>query len=175
MAVLLTLAVLVIMPRPDVKVKPVLAAEGGQRARVAELQAQLLASPGDVAASLELADIFLDARRPDWAMATLGAALAGAPRDHRLLFRHSLALVDHFEAAPAFRAATEALTLCRAGSVAPCSEVERSRIELLVATLDRIKGIPLREDPNSAREQIMKSLRPAYLPPAKQPARQPTK
>ena len=163
-AVLLLLGVLVVLPRPDVKVKPVLAADGGVRERVAELQTRLLAAPGDTAASLDLADIFLDARRPDWALAALGGALAASPRDHRLLLRQSLAFADHFEAAPAHRSAADALALCRNGSSAPCGELERGRLELMVATLERVKGLDWRKDPNSARESIMKSLRPAYLP-----------
>jgi hypothetical protein len=163
LAVLLLLGVAILMPRPDVRVKPALAVAAEDRDRVAELQTKLLGSPGDANAALELADIFLDAHHPDWALPALTAALAAHPDDHRLHSRRALALVDHFEARPASEAGTRALSLCRQGSSVPCGEGERSRLELLVATLERIKHIDLRKDPNSAKEQILKALRPAYI------------
>jgi hypothetical protein len=164
LAVLLLLGVLILMPRPDVRVQPALRVAPEERDRVAELQTKLLGNPTDVTAALELADIYLDAHHPDWALPPLTAALAAHPDDHRLLSRRSLALVDHFEARPAYDAASRALALCRQGSAAPCGEGERSRLELLVATLDRIKHLDMRKDPNSAKEQILKALRPAYIP-----------
>jgi hypothetical protein len=168
LAILLLLGVAIVMPRPDVKVKPALAVEDSQRDRAAELQSRLLQEPTDAEASLELADIFLDARRPDWALATLSPAVEAHPGDHRLASRRSLALADHFEARPAFDSATRALSLCRSGSTAKCGEGELARLELLVSTLDRIKNLDMRKDPNTAREQIMKALRPTYIP--KRPA-----
>jgi hypothetical protein len=161
-AVLLLLAVVVLMPRPDVRVQIALP-DADQRQRVAELQTTLLAKPGDAPAALELADIFLDARHPDWALAALSEALAAHPDDHRLHGRRSLALADHFDARGAYQSGARALALCRTGSIAPCGEGERSRLELLVATLDRVKDIDMRKDPNSAKDQIIKGLRPAYL------------
>jgi hypothetical protein len=162
--VLLLLAAIVALPRPDVKVQPLLRVDAGQRDRVAELQTTLLAAPGAAAPALELADIFLDARHPDWALAALSGALGAHPDDHRLLSRRSLALADFFQAPAAYQAASRALELCRAGSAAPCGEGERSRLELLVATLERIKDIDMRSDPNTAKERILKVLRPTYVP-----------
>jgi len=168
LAILLLLGVAIVMPRPDVKVKPALAVDVTQRDRAAELQTRLLQQPTDADASLELADIFMDAHRPDWALATISGALEAHPGDHRLAQRRSLALADHFEARPAFESATRALALCRSGSTAPCGEGELARLELLVSTLDRIKNIDMRKDPNAAKEQILKALRPTYIP--KRPA-----
>ena len=173
LAVLLLLAVAVVLPRPDVRVQPALKVDAVARDRVAELQTKLLQSAGDVDASLELADIFLDARHPEWALAALSGALEAHPDDHRLVSRRSLALADHFEGRLAFQAASRALALCQGGSSVPCGEGERSRLELLVATLDRIKNIDMRQDPNSAKEQILKALRPAYLP-SKKTGKKPT-
>jgi hypothetical protein len=169
LAILLLLAVAIVLPRPDVRVKAALAVDASSRDRVAELQTRLLQEPGDAEASLELADIFLDARRPDWALASLSKAAEAHPQDHRLASRRSLALADHFEARPAFDSATRALELCRAGSSVTCGEGELARLELLVSTLDRIKNIDMRKDPNSAKAEILKALRPTYLPPKKKP------
>jgi hypothetical protein len=163
-AVLLLLGVAIVLPRPDVRVQPALKVEAAQRDRVAELQTRLLQAPDDSEASLELADIFMDTRHPDWALASLSGAIDAHPRDHRLVSRRSLALADHFEARAAYDSAARALELCRGGSTAPCGEGEQSRLELLVGTLERIKDIDMRKDPNAAKERILKALRPAYIP-----------
>jgi hypothetical protein len=172
LAVLLLLGVAIAMPRPDVNVRPALAVDPADRDRIAELQTRLLQAPEDADAALALADIFLDAQHPDWALATLSTPIDAHQADHRLLSRRSLALAQHYQGRPAFDTATRALALCEKGSSAPCGEGERARLELLVATLDRIKNLDVRANPNAAKEQLLKALRPAYIPkkPAKAPA-----
>jgi hypothetical protein len=162
--VLMLLAAILVLPRPDVKVQPTLYGDVWQRDRVAELQTTLLASPGEVTPSLELADIFLDTRHPDWALAALSGALSAHPDDHRLLSRRSLALADFFQAPAAYQAASRALALCRNGSAAPCGDGERSRLEVLVATLERVKDLDMRADPNTAKDRLIKAMRPTFLP-----------
>ena len=164
LAVLGLVAVAVLLPRPDVTVQPALKLDGDRRLRVAELEAELAARPGELDASLELGDLFIDGHRPDWALATLQEATDRAPRDHRLYAQRAVALAEHFEATPAFAAADKALALCRSGSSAPCTETERTRLELLHATLERVSGLDMRRDPNTARVRIMQALRPAYIP-----------
>jgi hypothetical protein len=170
LAVLLLVAVAVLLPRPDVKVQPGLRLDSERTLRVAELEAQLSANPGDPTASLELADLFLDAKRPDWALAAVTPALEREPHDHRLYGRRSIALADHFEAGPAYQAVAKALSLCDSGSTTPCSETERSRLQLLHDTLDTVKDVDMRTDPDTARERIMKALHPAYIPRGKKAA-----
>jgi hypothetical protein len=160
-AVLLLLAVVVIMPRPDVEVQAALKVDPAERDRVAELQT---APPGQTAPALELADIYMDTHHPDWALAALADALAAHPDDHRLHSRKALALADHYEAGKAYQAAVTAQGLCRAGSAAPCGETERARLDLLVSTLDRVKDLDLRKNPNEAKERVLKALRPTFIP-----------
>ena len=164
LAILVLLAVAILMPRPDVKVKPALAEDSPIRQRVAELQAQLAGSPGDSAAALELAGVFMDVMHPEWALAALDSALAAHPDDHRLHLARSLAFVDHFEAGYAYAEAMRALTLCEGGSAVPCDEAERGRMMILKNTLNRIKHMDMRRDPNSAKDQIIKGLRPTFVP-----------
>ncbi len=164
LAILLLLAVAILLPRPDVKVKPVLPPDPAVRQRVAELQSEILATPGNVPAALELADIFMDLRHPDWALASLEGALDAHPDDHRLHHLASLALADHFEPAHAYTEAGKALTLCESGSAVACGEAERGRLDLLKSTLERIKNMDMRRDPNSAKEQLIKALRLTYIP-----------
>lgn len=181
LAVLALVAVAVLIPRPDVRATPALRISSDRLERVAELEAQLAASPGDASTALELADHFLDGHRPDWALATVTSALLRSPQDHRLHGRRSLALAEHFEAAPAYDAASRALALCDAGSSVKCTDAERTRLQLLHGTLARVRDLDMRKDPNTARARIMKGLHPVYLPdqkkkpaaPAPSPAAQP--
>ncbi len=164
LAILALLAVAILMPRPDVKVKPALAESSPVRQRVAELQAQLVGSPADPGPALELAGIFMDVAHPEWALATLDSALAAHPDDHRLHLARSLAFVDFFEAGYAYAEAMRAITLCESGSAAPCDEADHGRMVILKSTLNRIKHMDMRRDPNSAKEQIIKGLRATFVP-----------
>ena len=164
--VLLLLATLVVMPRPDATVKTALALAPERRERAAELQAHLLGNPDDLPASLELADLFLDGHRPDWALATVGHLLPAHADDYRLQLRRAVAYADRFEAAPAFAAADRALNLCNGApvpGVPPCDEAVRGRINLLRDTLDRIKGLDMRSNLALAKDKIFEGLHPVWL------------
>jgi len=164
LAVLVLLAVAILMPRPDVKVKPAFAENSPARQRIAELQTQLLATPTNSGAALELAGLFMDVGHPEWALASLDSALAAHPDDHRLHLARSLAFVDHFEAGYAYGEATRAIALCEGGSAVPCDDAEHTRMVILKTTLDRIKHMDMRRDPNSAKDQIIKGLRSTFVP-----------
>ena len=164
LAVLVLLAIAILMPRPDVKVKPALPDGSPARPRIAELQAQQMASPTDAATALELAGVLMDVGHPEWALASLDSALAAHPDDHRLHLARSLAYVDHFEAGYAYAEAARAITLCESGSAVPCDESEHGRMVILKNTLDRIKHMDIRRDPNSAKDQIIKGLRSTFVP-----------
>jgi hypothetical protein len=164
LAILVLLAVAILMPRPNVKVKPALPENSPARQRIAELQAQLMSKPADTAPALELAGIFMDITHPEWALATLDSVLAAHPDDHRIHLARSLAFVDHFEAGYAYGEAVRALTLCEEGSLVPCDEAEHGRMVILKNTLARIKNMDMRRDPNSAKDQIIKGLRSTFIP-----------
>ena len=164
LAILALLAVAILMPRPDVKVKPALAESSPARQRIAGLQAQLAGAPADSDTALELAGIFMDVQHPEWALAALDSALAAHPDDHRLHLARSLAFVDHFEAGYAYGEAMRAITLCETGSIVPCDESEHGRMVILKNTLQRIKNMNMRQDPNTAKEHIIKGLRSTFVP-----------
>ncbi len=161
---LVLLAVAILIPRPDIKVKPALPEDSPARQRIAELQAQAMANPTDTNAALDLAGIFMDIGHPEWALASLDSVLAAHPDDHRIHLARSLAFVDHFEAGYAYAEAMRAITLCESGSIAPCDEADHGRIVILKNTLDRIKNMDMRRDPNSAKDQIIKGLRSTFIP-----------
>ena len=177
--VILLLATVVLLPRPDASAKPALVLEPEQRARVAELQSTLIGRPEAVEASLELANLFLDGRRPDWTIATVTAALAHHPNDYRLHHLKAIAYADRFEGQPAFEAAERATALCEqrpppAGAPA-CGEAAGARLALLTSTLAEIAKVDMKKQPYLAKEKIFKTLHPTFIPrpPAAKTAPQP--
>jgi len=166
--VILLLATVVLLPRPDASVKPALVLEPEQRARVAELQSTLLARPEAVEASLELANLFLDGRRPDWTLVTVTAAIAHHPNDYRLHHLKAIAYADRFEGQPAFEAAERAAALCEqrpapAGAPA-CGEAAGARLALLTSTLAEVAKVDMKKQPYLAKEKIFKTLHPTFIP-----------
>jgi hypothetical protein len=95
--VIILLATVLLIPRPGVTVKPALALDSERRERVAELQSTLVGQPDATEPALELAHIYLDGHRPDWALATVGAALRAHADDYRLHHVRAIAYADRFE------------------------------------------------------------------------------
>jgi len=171
--VIVLLAAVVLMPRPDASVKPALSLDSERRARVAELQSLLIGRPDNVDASLELANIFLDAHRPDWALATVTAAAKYHPNDYRVHHVRAIAYADRFEGEPAFAAAQRAAELCEAtpppAGTPVCGDAARSRIALLSATLEEVAKVDMKKQPYLAKERIFKSLHPTFIPKPRPP------
>jgi hypothetical protein len=171
--VVILLATVLLMPRPDASVKPALTVDAERRERVAELQSVLVGKPEDVAASLELANIYLDGHRPDWALAAATAALKFHPDDFRVQHVRAIAYADRFESAPAYEAAQSALALCEKATTAPaCDDANHSRIALLVSTLKSIANVDMRAAPYAAKERIFHELHPVFVPKPKKPKAQ---
>src|SRR5215471_15151063 len=166
--VILLLATVVLMPRPDVTVKAALQVDPELRDRVAELQSILVVHPDATEPALEAANIYLDGHRPDWALATVDGALKAHPDDYRLHHLRAIAYADRFEGQPAFAAAATALELCErvpppAGAPA-CGEAARARLGLLRSTLEAVAKVDMRNQPYLAKERIFESLHPAFIP-----------
>ena len=176
--VMILLATIILMPRPDASVKPALNVDAELRERVAELQSFLIGKPDDVGASLELANIYLDGHRPDWALSTATAAAKFHPGDFRLQHVRAIAYADRFESAPAYEAAQAALALCEgapAGGAPACDDASHSRIALLVSTLKSIANVDMRNAPYAAKDRIFHELHPAFVPkPKTKPPKRPS-
>jgi hypothetical protein len=172
--IIVLLAAVVLMPRPDASVKPALALDPERRARVAELQSILIGRPDAVDASVELANIFLDGHRPDWALAAVSAAAKYHPSDYRIHHLRAIAYADRFEGEPAFDAVQKAVQLCDvtpppAGAPA-CGDAARSRLGLLAATLEEVSKVDMKKHPHIAKERIFKTLHPTFIPKPRPPA-----
>jgi len=159
--VFLMIAVAVLLPRPDVKVKPALGLGPAERDRLALLQVAAAKGPLDTEAALEMSDLLMDGGRPDWALSVITRALDEAPRDHRLHLRRAMALAERFETEPAFKASERALALCE--SSAGCSASEVARLRYLKSSLKSISGIDIRENANLAKERLIRGLRSTRL------------
>jgi hypothetical protein len=172
--VIILLATIVLMPRPDASVKPALALDPERRARVAELQSILIGRPDAVDASVEMANIFLDGHRPDWALATVSAAARYHANDYRLHHLRAIAYADRFEGEPAFDAVKRAVELCDAtpppAGAPVCGDAARSRLALLAATLEEVSKVDMKKHPHIAKERIFKTLHPTFIPKPKPPS-----
>jgi hypothetical protein len=166
--VIALLAAIVLMPRPDATVKPALAVDPDLRARVAELQSTLVGKPDDVAAALELSNIYLDGHRPDWALATVTTQLKHHPSDYRLHHLRAIAYADRFEGEPAHDASVQALSLCEKSPAPPapaaCGDAARTRLALLETTLKAVAGVDMKKQPYLAKERIFETLHPTFIP-----------
>jgi hypothetical protein len=166
--VLLLLATVLLMPRPDATVKPALALDPELRDRVAELQSMLVGQPDSIDAAIELANIYLDGHRPDWALATLTGVTRAHPEDYRLYHLRAIAYADRFEGQPAFEAASKAMELCErvpppAGTPI-CGEDARARLALLKSSAQAVAGVDMKNQPYLAKERIFQQLHPVFLP-----------
>jgi len=166
--VLLLLATVLLMPRPDATVKPALAVDPELVERVAELQSVLVGKPDDADAALALANIYLDGHRPDWALATVGPLARARPDDYRFQHLRAIAYADRFEGAPAFDAASAALRLCERtpppAGVPACGEAAHARLALLRSALESVAGVDMKNQPYLAKDRIFRELHPVYVP-----------
>jgi Flp pilus assembly protein TadD len=165
---IILLATILLIPRPDATVKAALGVDPERRQRVAELQSQLIGRPDDAEATVELANIYLDGHRPDWALATVTQALRYHGSDYRLYHLRAIAFADRFEGEPAFEAAKQALALCErepapAGAPA-CGEATHGRLALLTTTLEAVARVDMKKQPYLAKEKIFEKLHPTYIP-----------
>jgi len=128
----------------------------------------LIGRPDAVDASRELANIFLDGHRPDWALVTLTAAAKYHPNDYRLHNLRAIAYADRFEGAPAFEAVQRAVELCDATPPPPggavCGDAARGRLALLAAALEEVSKVDMKKQPYLAKERIFKTLHPTFIP-----------
>ncbi|HTA20495.1 MAG TPA: tetratricopeptide repeat protein [Polyangia bacterium] len=166
--VLVLLATVLLMPRPDATVKAALAVDPELRDRVAELQSILAGKPDSVDAAIELANVYLDGHRPDWALATVSPLVAAHPDDYRLQHLRAIAYADRFEGAPAFAAATQALALCErqpAPTGAPaCGDAAHARLVLLRSALESVAAVDMKNQPYLAKDRIFRELHPVFVP-----------
>ena len=166
--IIILLATVLLMPRPDASVKPALTLDPERRARVAELQSILIGKPDSVDASLELANLFLDGHRPDWALAVVTAAAKVHPNDYRVHNVRAIAYADRFEGEPAFLAAQRAAELCDAepppAGAPACGDAARSRLTLLAAALQEVSKVDMKKQPYIAKDRIFKTLHPTFIP-----------
>jgi hypothetical protein len=156
------LAVVVLMPRPGVVVQAAVEKlDRETEQRIAELQAALLGDPQNLAAAIEVAEIYRTIHRPEWALATLGPFRERAAADYRVFFGIAMAQAERFELADAHDALGRALAACarNAGPV-PCGAAPEARMRMVHMGLQRVidSKIDPRKHPEVVAEAMFGSL-----------------
>jgi hypothetical protein len=160
---LVALAFVVLIPRPSVEVKPAVEKlDANTERRIAELQAALLGDPKDLEAAIEVAEIYREVHRPEWALATLGPLRANATNDYRVWFGISMAHAERFEFEDAYRTLGQALAACGKGQgAAACGAAAETRMRLVYTGLKRImdQKIDPHRHPELVQEIMYQTLR----------------
>jgi len=80
----------------------------------------------------------------------------------------AIAYADRFEGEPAFEAVQRAVELCEAepapAGAAPCGAAAHSRLGLLAAALQEVSKVDMKKQPYLAKERILKTLHPTFIP-----------
>jgi hypothetical protein len=178
---LAALAVVLLMPRPGVKVMAAVEKlDGATQQRIAELQAVLLRDPQNLEAAVEVAEVYRTIHRPEWAVATLGPFRERAAADFRVCFGIAMAQAERFELAEAHQAMGRALAACakNAGPV-QCGPAPEARMRMVQMGLQRVMDskVDPRRHPEVVAEAMYGSLRSTSIDkirtsgkPAKAPA-----
>ncbi|MDB4968231.1 MAG: hypothetical protein JWN44_3920 [Myxococcales bacterium] len=147
-------AVVVLLPSGSLVAKPALVGDKIELDRVAALEDARFAAPDDVEKSLALADAYLRAEHPDWALETTSQfAEAG---DHRIHLTRATAYAERLQPTDAVAAAERASDACEREGAARCSSAERVRIGLVAAPMQALldQKIDPRKDPKRARAAV---------------------
>lgn len=147
-------AVVVLLPKGALVAKPALVGNKVDLDRVAMLEDARFAAPNDLNRALALADAYLAASHPDWALETT-AQFADAD-DFRLHLSRATAYADRLQPLPAAKEARQAYAACdRAGS-SRCGGAARVRISLVAGPMQALldRGIDPRKDPAAARAAV---------------------
>jgi hypothetical protein len=146
-------AIVVLLPSGSLVAKPALVGDKIELDRVAALEDARFAEPGDVDRALALADAYLRAEHPDWALETT-AQFEGAG-DHRVHLVRATAYAERLQANEAVAEAERATAACdREGP--RCDFAARVRIGIVEGPMRTLvdRKIDPRKDPKAARAAV---------------------
>ena len=137
------LVIALLLPSRDADVLAALRLPSASADRLIVLETQHRDGTPTVDDALEMAVLYIEGRRPDWAIHLIDRVLKVHPNDHRLFSRKAMALAEHLDGTPAHAAAAKALLLCESGSAAPCPPHERQKLMLLEQITRETTGVDL--------------------------------
>jgi hypothetical protein len=146
-------AVVVLLPSGSLVAKPALVGDKIELDRVAALEDARFVDPTNPDRALALADAYLRAEHPEWALAT--TAQFASAGDHRVHLLRATAYAEELHAAEAVAEAARATAACdREGD--KCDTAARVRIGVVAAPMQALvdSGIDPRKDPKAARAAV---------------------
>jgi len=146
-------AIVVLLPSGSLVAKPALVGDKIELDRVAALEDARFADPTNPDRALALADAYLRAEHPEWALAT--TAQFAADGDHRVHLLRATAFAEELHAHEAVAEAARATAACdREGD--KCDTAARVRIGVVAAPMQALvdSGIDPRKDPKAARAAV---------------------
>jgi hypothetical protein len=147
-------AVVVLLPSGSLVAKPALVGDKVELDRVAALEDARFAAPDDVSTALALADAYLRAEHPDWALQTTAQFADGG--DHRVHLVRATAYAERLQAVEAVAEAERAYAACDREGAVKCDAAARVRIGVVAAPMQALvdSKIDARKDPKAARAAV---------------------
>jgi hypothetical protein len=147
-------AVVVLLPSGSLVAKPALVGDKIELDRVAALEDARFLAPDDIETSLALADAYLRAEHPDWALETTAQFTDAG--DHRVHLARATAYAERLQAGEAVAAAQRAYDACDRQGGEKCGSAARVRIGLVAAPMQALidQNIDPRKDPKRARAAV---------------------
>jgi hypothetical protein len=146
-------AIVVLLPSGSLVAKPALVGDKIELDRVAALEDARFSDPTNVDKALALADAYLRAEHPDWALATTTEFVDAG--DHRVHLLRATAYAERLQAVEAVTEAQRGYAACdREG--AKCDAAARMRIGVVAAPMQVLVDAKIdpRHDPKAARAAV---------------------
>lgn len=147
-------AVVVLLPSGSLVARPALVGDKIELDAVSALEDARFAHPDDVDTALALADAYLRAEHPDWALET--TAQFAAHGDHRVHLARATAYADRLQPADAVAEAQAAYAACDREGPTQCDATARVRIGVVAAPMQALVDAKIdpRKDPKAARAAV---------------------
>jgi hypothetical protein len=147
-------AVVVLLPSGSLVAKPALVGDKIELDRIAALEDARFADPTSVDKALALADAYLRAEHPDWALETTTEFADGS--DYRVHLTRTTAYAERLQAVEAVAEAQRGYAACDRQGVPKCDAAARMRIGVVAAPMQVLvdANIDPRHDPKAARAAV---------------------
>jgi hypothetical protein len=147
-------AVVVLLPSGSLVAKPALVGDKIELDRIAALEDARFSDPTSVEPALALADAYLRAEHPEWALAT--TAQFEDAGDHRVHLARATAYAERLQANEAVAEAKRANAACDREGPAKCDASVRVRVGVVAAPMQALldANIDPRRDPKRARDAV---------------------
>jgi hypothetical protein len=147
-------AVVLLLPSGSLVAKPALVGDKVELDRIAALEDARFVDPSSVDKALALADAYLHAEHPDWALATTAAFEDVG--DHRVHLLRATAFAERLQPVEAVAEAERGYAACDREGATRCDVAARTRIGVVAAPMQALVDAKIdpRRDPKAARNTV---------------------